>query len=49
MGQNEIPQGPRYQGLPSGAYKMISEAMVRSAQIGTYLALTLTLSPNGTK
>jgi hypothetical protein len=32
MDQNEIPHDPRHHGVPSGASKMTSEAMVRSAQ-----------------
>jgi hypothetical protein len=32
MGQNEIPDDPRHLGVPSGASKMISEAVVHSAQ-----------------
>jgi hypothetical protein len=31
-GQNEIPHDPRHLEVPSGASKMIYEAMVRSAQ-----------------
>jgi hypothetical protein len=32
MDQNEIPHDSRHLGVPSGASKMISEAVVRSAQ-----------------
>jgi hypothetical protein len=32
MDQNEIPHDPRHLGVPSGASKIISEAVVRSAQ-----------------
>jgi hypothetical protein len=32
MDQNEILHDPRHLGVPSGASKMISEAMARSAQ-----------------
>jgi hypothetical protein len=32
MEQNEIPHDPRHHEVPSGAYKMISEDVVRSAQ-----------------
>jgi hypothetical protein len=32
MDQNEIPHDPRHLGVPSGASKMISKAMVRLAQ-----------------
>jgi hypothetical protein len=32
MDENEIPHDPRDLGVPSGASKMISEAVVRSAQ-----------------
>jgi hypothetical protein len=32
MDQNEIPHDPRHLGVPSGASKMISEAMVSLAQ-----------------
>jgi hypothetical protein len=32
--QNEIPHDPRHLRVPSGASKMISKAVVRSAQIG---------------
>jgi hypothetical protein len=32
MGQNEIPHEPRHLGVPSGASKTISKAVVRSAQ-----------------
>jgi hypothetical protein len=32
MHQNEIPHDPCHLGVPSGVYKTISEAMVRSAQ-----------------
>jgi hypothetical protein len=32
MDQNKIPHDPRHLGLPSGASKMISKAVVRSAQ-----------------
>jgi hypothetical protein len=46
MGQNVIPRGPRHLGLPSGASKMISELVVRSAQNVPYLASRLALSPN---
>jgi hypothetical protein len=33
MDQSKIPHDPRHFGVPSGASKMISEAVVRSAQI----------------
>jgi hypothetical protein len=33
LDQNEIPHDPRHLGVPSGASKMISEPVVRSAQI----------------
>ena len=32
MDQNEIPHDPRHLGVPSGAYKMISEPMISLAQ-----------------
>jgi hypothetical protein len=32
MDRNEIPHDPRHLGVPSGAFKMISEPMVRLAQ-----------------
>jgi hypothetical protein len=32
MDQNDIPHDPRHLGVPSGASKMISEAMVRLTQ-----------------
>jgi hypothetical protein len=32
MDQNEIPHDPRHLGVPSGAFKMIYEVVVRSAQ-----------------
>ena len=47
MDPNNLPLEPRHLGVPSGASKMISEPMVRLAKPCTYLALTLTTSPNG--
>jgi hypothetical protein len=49
MDQNELPLEPRHLGVPSGVSKMISNPMVRSVQTCTYIAPTLTLSPNGPK
>jgi hypothetical protein len=46
---NEVWHDPRHLGVPSGASKMISEPMVRSAQPCTYLASRLALSLNGPK
>jgi hypothetical protein len=42
-----LPLKPRHLVVPSGVYKMISEPMVRKPC--TYLAQTLTLSPNEKK
>jgi hypothetical protein len=44
--RNEIPHDPPHLGVPSGASKMISEPMVRSAQNMHLLASRLALSPN---
>jgi hypothetical protein len=47
--QNEFPLEPRHLGVPSGVSKMISEPMVLWRKSCTYLAPTLTLSPNRSK
>jgi hypothetical protein len=47
--QNEFPLEHRHLVVPSGASKTISKPMVLLAQPCTYLALTLTLSPNEPK
>jgi hypothetical protein len=49
MDRNDFPLEPRHLGVPSGASKMISEPMVLWRKPCTYLALTVTLSPNGAK
>jgi hypothetical protein len=49
MDRNEYPLEPRHLGVPSGASKTISEPMVLWRKPCTYLALTVTLSPNGAK
>jgi hypothetical protein len=45
--QNEIAHDPCHVTVPSGVSKMISEPIVRSRKLCTYLAPTLTLSLNG--
>jgi hypothetical protein len=45
----ELSLEPRHLGVPSAMSKMISELMVYSDKLCTYLAPTLTLSPNENK
>jgi hypothetical protein len=49
MDRNKLPLEPRHLVVPSGASKMIFEPMVRLVQTYTYLAPTLTTSPNEPK
>jgi hypothetical protein len=49
MDRNELPFEPHHLGVPSGASKTISEAMVHLPQTVHLLALKLTMSPNGPK
>ena len=47
--RNKLPLEPRHIGVPSGVSKTISEPMIHLAQTCTYVAQTLTPSPNGQK
>jgi hypothetical protein len=47
--QDKLPLEPRHLGVPSGASKIISEPLLVWRKPCTYLALTLTPSPNGPK
>ena len=47
--QNKIPHYPCHLGVPLGARKMISKAMVRSVKQCSYIASIFALSTNGPK
>ena len=49
MDQNKLPLEPHHLGVPSGAFKTISEPMYVWRKPCTYLLLTLTPSTNGAK
>jgi hypothetical protein len=49
MDRNPLPLEDHHLGVPLGASKMIYESTVLLVQPCTYLALTLTLSPNRPK
>jgi hypothetical protein len=49
MDRNKIPHDPRHLGVPSGASETIPTLWYIRRKPCTYLARTLTLSPNGPK